>query len=449
MLFEPDRGLGMHRLGKLLSKVAAARRSRALRTGLLLVLLLAGRALRAEPGAAAAEPSGAAPTPGASHITLSADFDNGSLGEWEVVGPDTVRFTLTKASGGLWFHFHIRGVKGRAITFQVPMTRDLTAITAHYYDGRNRPAYSYDRTQWLLAEPGKVDMAAKTFTFQVRFDQDAAWVAYCIPYTNDTLQKLLTEYAQSPYLRVHTLATTAGGRPVHWLTISDKPDKPEEGLHRSVWVVARENGWEAPASWVADGLARLALGQGQLSERFRQRIILQIIPILTPDAVAGGWFLYPSGPQSQVFLSAAYDKDFPEVAGLTTAVRDWVGAGRPVDLALRLQCWGWISTRHEFREELFLPQEQVEFDGIADHLQRAVPEVNWTKGHVFPGPGFVEYCYRNFSIKGATLSVALGARDNGMTQGELQDIGRALGEVLVNLYTSSAMVPSRPVGENP
>ena len=448
----------MRRVGQLLCGAGAGRSRFALRTLLLVALFLAGRAVGAEPGAATPAQSGAA-TPaqpgaataaaGTSAITLSADFDNGSLGEWQVVGPDTVRFTLTKASGGLWFHFHIRGVKGRAITFQVPMTRDLTAITAHYYDGRNRPAYSYDRTQWLLAEPGKVDQAAKSFTFQVRFDQDEAWVAYCIPYTNDTLQQLLTEYAQSPYLRVRTLATTAGGRPVHWLTISEKPDQPEEGLRRSVWVVARENGWEAPASWVADGLARLALEQGAVAERFRQRIILHVIPILTPDAVAGGWFLYPTGPQSQVFLSAAYDKDFPEVAGVKAAVRDWVGAGRPVDLAVRVLALGWISTRHEFREELFLPQEQVEFDGVADRFHLAVPEANWTKGHVFPGFGLVEYCFRNFNIKGATLSVALGARDNSMTRGELQGIGRSLGEVLVNLYTSGAFVPSRPAEGNP
>jgi hypothetical protein len=371
------------------------------------------------------------------------------VGEWAVVGPDTVRFTLTKASGGVWFHFRIRGVKGRTITFLVPMTRDLSAVTAHYYDGRNRPAYSYDRAHWLLAEPGRVDLAAKTFTFQVRFDQDEASLAYSVPYTNDTLQALLTEYAQSPYLRVRTLATSAGGRPVHWLTIGEDLDKPEQGFRRCFWIVARESGWAAPASWVADGLARLALGPGAVSQQFRRRIILHVIPILTPDAVAGGWFLYPTGPETQVFLPSAYEKDFPEVVGVKDAVRDWVGAGRPLDIAFRFESLGWISTRHEFRQELYVPQEQVEFDGVADHFHQAVPEVNWTKGHVFPGLGFVEYCYRNFKIKGATLSVALGARDDDMTQSKLQEVGQALGEVLVKLSTSAGLAPPRPGAETP
>jgi len=412
----------------------------ALGAALVLGLLLAGRAAAAEPGASA-------PAAGTSPITLSADFDNGSLGEWAVVGPDTVRFSLTKASGGVWFHFRIRGVKGRTITFLVPMTRDLSAITAHYYDGRNRPAYSYDRTQWLLAEPGRVDTQAKTFTFQVRFEADEAWVAYCIPYTNDTLQGLLSEFAQSPYLRVRTLATTAGGRPVHWLTIGRDLEKPEEGFRHSVWVVARESGWEAPASWAADGIARLALGQGSASELFRQSLILHVVPILAPDAVAGGWFLYPTGPETQIFLPNTYEKDYPEVAGLKGALRDWVAAGHPVDLAFRFYSLGWMSTRHEFRQELYLPAEQVEFDGVADHLQLTRPEVTWMRGHLFPGTGFLEYCYRNFNIKGATFSLALGARENAMTASELQDIGRALGDVLANVYTSPALLPVRPTGE--
>ncbi len=375
-------------------------------------------------------------------ITLSADFDNGSLGEWELVAPDTVRFTLTEASGGVWFHFHVRGVKGRTITFVVPMTRSLTRIAAHYYDGRNRPAYSYSSDgKWELAQPGRVDEEAKTFTFEVAFREDAAWVAYCIPYTNDTLAALLKEYADNPHLRVRVLATTAQGRPVHGLLIADDPDNLRPEVHHTVWVVARESGWEAPTSWVADGLIRFALGSGPASKEFRHRLIVNVVPILAPDAVAGGWKEYPTGGGEQTYLPVRYGKDHPGVVGVKTAVRDWVAEGRTINFALRFHCFGWLSSQHEFRQEQYLPWEQVEFDGLADRLDRLVPEVRWTRGHLFPGLGFVEFCHRNFQVKGATLTLALGARDNQMTQAELQDVGQALGEALLNLYSPGSILP--------
>ena len=378
-------------------------------------------------------------------LALSADFDNGSLGEWELVAPDTVRFTLTKASGGLWFHFHIQGVKGRTITFVIPMTRSLDRIAAHYYDKRNRPAYSYDRKQWELAEPGRLDREAKTFTFQVTFREEEAWVAYCVPYTNDTLEALLEEHAGRPQLSVRTLATTAGGRPVRWLVISEGPDDPEPGTRHTVWVIARESGWEAPASWAADGFVRFALGAGEASRRFRQRLIANVVPIVSPDAVAGGWMRHPTGEDEEVYLPMCYGKDYPEVTGLRDAVRDWMAKGNTIDFSLRFHSFGWLSTQHEFRQEQYLPGEQVEFDGLADRFHRFVPQVRWTRGHIFPGLGFVEFCYRNFQIKGGTLTLGLGAKDNQMTQADLQDVGQALGEALLSLYTPEPLFPGGPV----
>jgi len=374
-------------------------------------------------------------------IKLSGDFDNGSLGDWELVGPDTIKFTLTEASGGVWSHFRIQGVKGRTVTFLVPMTVDLGRITAHYYDGRNRPAYSYDRKRWELAPPGRVDKEAKTFSFQVTFEADVAWVAYTIPYTNETLEGLLGEYADSPYLRVRTLATTAESRPVHWLLIGDEPDREQRLTRRVVWLVARESGWDAPGSWMADGFVRFALGAGGSSRRFRQRVIVNVVPILAPDAVAGGWMFYPTAGGKQPYLPMMYDRDYPEVVGLKRAVRDGIARGGTIDFALRLHSAGWMSTQHTFWQELYLPQEQVEFDGLLDRFRRLVLEARWARQHVFPQRGFVEYCFKNFQIKGGTIALGLGAKGNTMTEADLQDVGQALGEALLGLYTEGFMGP--------
>ena len=413
---------------------------RARRLALALALVLVGSTW-------AAPPEGVGAGPGTEPITISANFDNGSIGEWQLAGPDTVRFALTEASGGLWFHFRIRGVKGRTITFVVAMSRDLNAVTAHYYDGRNRPAYSYDRKQWLLAPPGSVDKKSKTFTFQVTFEEDEAWVAYCIPYTNDTLETLIQEYRDSPYLSVRTLATTAEGRPVRGLLIGEKPEEPEQGSRGTVWLIARESGWQAPASWVADGFARFALGSGEGSKEFRKRVIAHVVPIVAPDAVAGGWMHYPVGGGKQVYLPWSYDRDYPEVVGLKRAVREWMARGNTIDFALRTHSYGWLSRQHDFREERYLLQEQVEMDGLADRLSRFVPEVRWTRG-LSPGKGFVEFGFRNFQVKGGTLTVALGAKDNKMTAAELQDVGQALAEVILSLFTPAPLAPGGPVRPN-
>jgi len=387
----------------------------------------------------------AARAEGAGAITLSADFPNGSVGEWEVTGPDTVKFALTRASGGLWFHFRIDGVKGRTITFVIPMTRDLSKITAHYYDQRNRPAYSYDRENWLLAEPGRLDTEAKTFTFTIAFTEDTAWVAYTTPYTNETLDELLAEYADSPYLRVRKLATTAEGRPVYWLTIAEEPDRKEQGTSHTTWIVARESGWEAPASWAADGLIRFALSEGNLAAQFRRRVILQVVPILAPDAVAGGWMTYPTGDGKQTWLTVAYARNFPEVTALKQAVRSWMESGNTMDFAFRFHSSGWMFNQHHLREELYLPEEQVAFDGLADRLQRFVPQVRWLRQHLYTSEGFIEYCFRNFQTKGGTLSLSLGAKGNQMGKAQLQDVGRALGEVILSLHSPfEVLQPSSP-----
>jgi hypothetical protein len=323
------------------------------------------------------------------------------------------------------------------------MTRNLSALTAHYYDERNRPAYSYDREKWDLAEVGHLDVEARTFTFSIPFTENVAWVAYTIPYTNADLEKLLKEYADSPYLRVRTLATTAEGRPVRWLTISDDPELEEHGVRRTVWVVARENGWEAPASWAADGLVRLALADDRLSQQFRKRLILQIVPILSPDAVAGGWMLYPTSDGKQIWLSPNYRDEYPEVAGLKEAIRAWMVAGNTVEFALRLQSSGWMLNQHQFFEEMYLPEEQVMFDGLSDRLQRFVPQLRWVRLHTFVTEGFVEFCYNNFQTKGGTLTLSLGAKGNEMHKADLQDVGRALGEVLLSLSVPSNTNPTR------
>ena len=384
---------------------------------------------------AAGEPAGT--------ITLSADFDSGSLGGWKPLGPDTLQIDLTEASVGVWFHFRIDGVRGRTITFvvSVPPSRKLGSLSAHYYDEVNRPAYSYDRKQWHLAEPGRVDKEARTFTFQVPFQEDTAWVAYSIPYTNETLEGLLAEFADSPYLRVRRLATTAEGRPVHWLVISEEPDREEQGTREVVWIVARENGWWAPTSWAADGLVRFALGDGESSKLFRQRVIANVIPILSPDAVAGGWMSHPVGEGRQTYLPAAYDQDFPEVRALTAAIRQWMNRGHTIDFVFRLHSFGWMYNVHEFREELYIPQEIVKFDGLMDRLHRTVPQSRWVRKHVFPRTGLVEYCYHNFQVKGGTIVLASAAKGNTMTASDFQEVGAALAQVLLSLYAPQFMVP--------
>ncbi len=413
-------------------------------TGLVAVAVVL-LAVAASSPAPAQEPKAQTAVEGpAPAISLSADFDNGSLGDWRLPGPDRVEITLTEASRGVWFHFRIEGVKGRTITFVVaiPASRNLRSFTAHYYDRANRPAYSYDRKQWELADPARVDEEARTMTFQVTFKQDPAWVAYSLPYTNDTLEALLAEFADSPYLRVRRLATSAEGRPVHWLVINENPDRTDQGSNEVLWLVARENGWESPGSWMADGLVRFALADEEEAKAFRHQVIANVIPILSPDAVAGGWMLYPVGEGKQIYLPAAYDRDLPEVRGLTGAISQWMNRGRTIDFVLRLHSFGWMYTQHEFRQEKYIDQNQVRFDGLMDRLHRAIPQSRWVREHVLPGTGLIRYCYRNFRISGGTIALGLGAKGNSMTPADFQEIGRALGQVLVSLYVPQFMLPA-------
>jgi len=159
--------------------------------------------------------------------------------------------------------------------------------------------------------------------------------------------------------------------------------------------------------------------------------------------------LYPIGEGKQVYLPAAYDRDLPEVRGLTEAIGQWMKRGRTIDFVLRLHSFGWMFPRHELRQERYLEQEQVKFDGLMDRLDRTIPHSRWMRKPVFPGRGLIKYCHRNFGISGATIALGLGAKGNTMTQADFQEVGRVLGQVLVSLYVPDFMLPGWETGLPP
>jgi hypothetical protein len=277
---------------------------------------------------------------------IHADFEGGSIGKVEQVAENHFRCAVEGQSDqdgrnrqANWYYFRIDNAGGR------PLTLDLVDLVGEYnyragthaVTKGTRPVYSGDDRAWKHFRDTEVEWDEKTIRVRLRFTPagNQVWIAHVAPYTTRHLDRLLSEFAGSRFLRREAIGKTVRGRDMPLLTVTD-PTVPESGK-KVVWLMARQHAWETGTSWVADGALRFLLSSDQEAARIRREVIFKIFPMADPDGVAGGGVRFNvNGYDLNRNWDAVDPAKMSEISAQRKAVLDWVDAGRRLDLFLTL-----------------------------------------------------------------------------------------------------------------
>ncbi|MCP5113627.1 MAG: carboxypeptidase family protein [bacterium] len=277
-------------------------------------------------------------------ITVTADFEGGSIGEVREVADNHIECDLegeTDQDGrnrqATWYYFRLDGVTGEDVTV------DLVKLPGEYNYKPNRgavkdgtvPFLSYDKRTWRPAPAPSYDAGIPRLRLRFTAERSPVWIAHVPPYTTEHLTRLLDEIGDHPHLKREVIGKTVEGRDMELLTVTD-PSVDRKGK-RVLWLMVRQHSWEAGSSWAGEGALRFLLSDAPEAERIRRETIFRIFPMCDPDGVArGGVRFNRHGYDLNRNWDAVDPEKMPEIAAQRKAVLDWVDSGRPIDLFVTL-----------------------------------------------------------------------------------------------------------------
>ncbi|HUS08471.1 MAG TPA: M14-type cytosolic carboxypeptidase, partial [Bryobacteraceae bacterium] len=275
-------------------------------------------------------------------ISITADFEGGSLGRVENVGPHQYRAHVLgqvdqngRNRQASWYYFRVDHAKDRTLTF------DMVDLPGEYNYRPNKgaitqdtpPFYSYDQVTWHPVEDAVFDAAEPKLRFRIASKSDRLWIAHVPPYTNSTFANLVRDVSKSPHVRRTSVGRSVEGREIPLLTITDT-SYPDDGK-KVIWLMFRQHAWEAGSSWTGEGLIRSVTSGDPLAARIRRETILKILPLCDPDGVAhGGVRFNRHGYDLNRNWDLVDPVKMPEIAAERHAILDWVDAGKRVDFFL-------------------------------------------------------------------------------------------------------------------
>lgn len=268
--------------------------------------------------AAAAIALVASPAVTPAQITLSQDFDSGSLN----VGGSSINTTgaqpvislaprYTFEGNWWWMNFRATGLAGTTPQFSVPTANHFQGLNA-----QNRYVYSYDRENWSFFDQGTVSGGAFRFQNNNAFTGGEVFVAAAIPYPVSQTVAHTASLKSSPFVRDtlssdadfllgRTLGTAGGGyvdsssRPVaaqdvYAYNITD-PAVPDAGK-RNVVLLGGNHSGESTGNWALQGLVDFLVSDDAAAAELRQRANVFVYPQSDPEGRAAGYFR--SNPQN-------------------------------------------------------------------------------------------------------------------------------------------------------
>ncbi|HEY1238925.1 MAG TPA: M14-type cytosolic carboxypeptidase [Bryobacteraceae bacterium] len=279
----------------------------------------------------------------AAAMTVSTDFEGGSLGRIERLSDTHFRFAVKgeKDQDGRnrqanWYYFRMDHAGAKELTL------DIVNLAGEYNYQPNRgaitkdtpPVISYDGRTWKHVETFEYDAAEPKLTLHILPKQSRFWIAHVPPYTGQDLSRLRSFAVHHSDFYEEVIGKTAGGRDLTLWTISTTPlpkDKP------TVWLMFRQHSWEAGSSWAGEGAVRALLREDAAGRRARQAIIWKIFPLCDPDGVArGGVRFNVNGYDLNRNWDVKDARKMPEIAAQREAVAAWLRDGHAIDLYFSL-----------------------------------------------------------------------------------------------------------------
>lgn len=222
------------------------------------------------------------------------DFNfNGPLGsegaKIERVGKNHFRVTLSHApqnpgwSNMLQFEI-TKNAKGNALHLDVVFTGG-----PHYGFNDYFYSWSYDGIEWkpIHWQSGKKDSIVEDSLIFPEFTEDQVYLGHQVPMSYEDVAEMVTEWAKSPFVTVHTIGQSLGKRDIYRLEITDMKSK-ESGEIRWSHYFANQHPGEHNAQWRMVGMINWLLSDE--GEACCKSSISHFILMTSPDGPSNGWY---------------------------------------------------------------------------------------------------------------------------------------------------------------
>jgi hypothetical protein len=282
----------------------------------------------------------------ATPVSIDTDFPGGSLGR--IVRISDALFVCAVEGQAdhegrnrqkTWYAFRVLNAGGREVTVE------LTDLEGEYDYRPAAPAItdsippvaSDDGTTWRHLETVSYDKERKRLTLRLRPSGPSFFVAHVEPYV-DYIPLVIPE---TPNLRMDTIGKSVQGRDLFLLTITN-PLVADTGK-KTVWLMFRQHAWESGSSFAGEGAVAWLHSEDPEARRLRESVIFKIFPMMDPDGCAKGGVRFnrngydlnrnwdtadPGNPKHRKLM--------PEICAAKQKMRDWLDAGRKIDLFLTL-----------------------------------------------------------------------------------------------------------------
>jgi len=248
-------------------------------------------------------------------VDLSSEFETGAGIQLRSPEPGLVTFLAPWDSSPqpMWFHFRIRGAKGRRVRFVLLNAGQCLGGPRSYSELRVRPVVTDDpphlppsQRRWrrVPKEDLEYDEASGAFRFEAMLRSDEAYVAHCYPYGPAEWGEFLRDFRRNSCLAAGVLGATENGRamPEARITEGDTAGKSV------IWLAARHHSGETPGSWALEGTLRWLLSDDDQAGWLRRRHLFRVVPFADPDGVICGYYGKERAP---VDFNRAYFEDTP------------------------------------------------------------------------------------------------------------------------------------------
>jgi len=256
-------------------------------------------------------------------VALEANFEGGNAEDVRTIGPDHLSFRARKdrSPRPLWFYFRLTNVKERRVKLELANASECLGGTARAWKV-TRPVFSYDCARWeRITEAEYIDEKG-VFSFSQTFAEDTAWVAFCYPYIYSDLLRYLESVKDSPYARVDVIGSSAEGRKLYALTITDfgVGDSGKVGIA----ATARHHAGETPGSFSMEGMMDFLLSEDEVASEMRRKLAFRIYPMVDVDGVyKGAYGKHSRGRENDFNRDWTENPKRPEVKAVKEDLDRW------------------------------------------------------------------------------------------------------------------------------
>ena len=150
-------------------------------------------------------------------------------------------------------------------------------------------SFSYDGEHWypIHWERGHRASPLSDVLYFPRFSEDQVYVGTQVPMSYEQAEALMAAWDESPYVQLHEVGQSLGGRPLLRLEITD-PQSTVPRAERWVHYFANQHPGEHNSQWRLAGLVDWLLSEEGAD--FRRRSIVHVVMMMSPDAPSHGWY---------------------------------------------------------------------------------------------------------------------------------------------------------------